>query len=108
MTRLQEYFMDFKLVHTIKGHGLCKLLKQEMLLKKYLSGWEKEIEMYNIEHVPQSMSTMPWYEYLRKFLEHGTLPSYLSNKQKREISLKSLSYQLFHGVIFLKHHNGSY
>lgn len=62
--------------------------------------------MYNIEHVPLSMSIAPWYFYLWKFIEHDTFPMHLSNKQKREIHLKSLSYQLVHGVIFRKNHNG--
>lgn len=46
------------------------------------------------------------YGELQKFLEHITIPSHLSSKQKMEICLKALSWQLVHGVLFWKHHNG--
>jgi len=107
MTYLQEYDTEFKPIHTIKGHGLCKLVTEASDAREQdLLGWEKEIEMYNIDHVPQSTSIAPCYVDLRQFLDHGTLLSHLSNKQKREIYLKYLSYQLVHGFIFQKHHNG--
>jgi len=63
--------------------------------------------MYNIEQVPPINTTMSWYVDIQKKLEHNTLPLYLSIKHKREICLKALSYQLVHGVIFWKHHNGA-
>lgn len=53
MTFPQEYDLKLKPVHTIKGHGLCKLaFEAKGAPKKDLSGWGKEIEMYNVEHVP--------------------------------------------------------
>ena len=54
--------------------------------------------MYNIDYVPQSTSKAAWYVDLLNFLENGTLPSHLSNKQKRAIHLKYLSYQFFDRV----------
>lgn len=52
MSGLQEYYLDIKLVHTIKGHGLCQLVAEEVNTKEEeeeLTGWEQEIEMYNLE-----------------------------------------------------------
>jgi len=81
MTYLEEYDLEFKPIHTIKGQGICRLaIEGRDTPKQDLSGWEQEIEMYNIDHTPQSTSTAPWYTYLRKFLEHGTFPSHLLNK----------------------------
>lgn len=45
MTRLQEYDIGIKPVHTIKGHGICRLAEE-------LVGWEQEIDMYNVEWAP--------------------------------------------------------
>jgi len=53
-------------VHTIKGHGICKLATEARdAPEKDISVWEQEIKMYNIEYVPQSTSTTLWYEYLQ-------------------------------------------
>lgn len=47
---LQEYDLEFKLVHTIKGHSLCWLAAEVVDEKKEdPSGWEQKIEMYNLE-----------------------------------------------------------
>ena len=44
MNFLQEYDMEFKPVHTIKGHGLCRLAAEAMnVTKDDPSRWEKEI-----------------------------------------------------------------
>lgn len=60
--------------------------------------------MYNVEQLPQTKSIAPWYSNICQFLEHDTLPMRLLNKQKREIRLKYLYYQLIHRIIFRKHH----
>lgn len=59
MTILQEYDLEFKLVHIIKGHGLCQLAAEVTSSPGYnSSGWEYEIEMYNIkEDTPTFTST---------------------------------------------------
>lgn len=41
---------------------------------------------------------------VRKYLEQDTMPSHFSTRQKREIILKALSYQLVHRALFRKHH----
>lgn len=51
MTKLQEYDLEIKPVHIIKGHGLSQLVVEAVNLKEEeeeLVGWEQEIEMYNI------------------------------------------------------------
>jgi len=54
MTSLQEYDLEFKPSHTVKGHGLCKLtaeaadhqnMESDRLILE-TEGWEHEIEMY--------------------------------------------------------------
>lgn len=99
--------MEFNPFHTINGHGLCKILADaKYVSKQEILEWEQEKEMYNVEQVAQSSSIAPWCLDIRQFLENNTLATQLLNKQKREIRLKSLSYQLVHGVLFIKHHNG--
>jgi len=51
MRGFQEYDLEIKLVHMIKGHGLCRLATEAMHAPKNeeeLTGWEQEIEMYDI------------------------------------------------------------
>lgn len=46
MIFLHEYDLWFKLVHTIKGDGLCQVVAEARdAPKKDLSDWEQEIEM---------------------------------------------------------------
>jgi len=47
-----------------------------------------------------------WYTVVRQYLRHGTIPSQFSIKQKRELRLKALAYQLVHGVLYRKKSNG--
>lgn len=50
MTCLQEYYLEIKLVHMIKGHGLCRLAAEAIHASKSeeeLTGWEQEFEMYD-------------------------------------------------------------
>lgn len=58
MTRLQEYNLDIKLVHTIKALGLCKLEIEAInpqVEEKELTAWEQEIKMYNIERASPTL-----------------------------------------------------
>jgi len=44
MIRLQEYDLDIKLVHTVKGRGLCRLVVEALHSQEEeeeLVGWEK-------------------------------------------------------------------
>lgn len=75
MTCLQKYDLEFKLVHTIKGHGLCKLATEERYAPEQgLSELEQEIEMYNIEYVHQSTSRVILYEDLCSFWSMAPFP----------------------------------
>lgn len=52
MTKLQYYDLEIKPFRTIKGHGLFQLAAEAVNTKgeeEELTGWEQEIEMYNIE-----------------------------------------------------------
>jgi len=67
MTGLQEYDLDIKLVHTVKGHGLCRLAAEVVHAQEEeedLVGWEQEIEMYDVERAPPTSCGNSWYEDL--------------------------------------------
>ena len=70
------------------------------------SGWEHEIKMYSVKRASPTIITTSWYIDMRQYLEHDTIPSHLSARKKRALKLKELSYQMVHGVLFRKHHNG--
>jgi len=64
MTGSQEYDLEIKPFHTIKGHGLFQLAVEVVNVKEEeeeLSGWEKEIEMYNIERASPATNINCWY-----------------------------------------------
>lgn len=67
MKWLQEYDIEFKPIHTIKGYGIFQFIIELIdSPKEDHSGWEQEIEMYNIEQVPPTSTTMPWYLYIQQ------------------------------------------
>lgn len=52
MIGLQEYDLDIKPVHTIKGHGLYRLIAKAVHAQEEeeeITGWEQEIKMYDVE-----------------------------------------------------------
>jgi len=50
MTSPQKYDLEFKQVHTIRGHSLHWLVAKEMNAKEEDPfGWEEEIKIYNVE-----------------------------------------------------------
>jgi len=71
-----------------------------------LTRWEQEIEMYNVEWASPTTPMKYWYTNVHQYLEHGTMPSKFSTQKKRALWIKALSYQLVHGVLLRKHHNG--
>lgn len=81
MTCLQEYDIEFKRVHTVKGHGLCRLAAEVMdSPEEYTSGWEEEIKIYNVQQVPPTNATTSCYSDTQQYLEHVSFPLYLSKK----------------------------
>lgn len=61
--------------------------------------------MYNIERAPPNLHDNSWYEEVHHYIKHDTLPSHISMWHKRELHLKSLSYQLVQGVLYRKNNN---
>lgn len=47
-----------------------------------------------------------WYANVHQYLEHDTIASHCSIRQKRALCLKAIAYQSMHGVIYRKHNNG--
>lgn len=59
---MQEYELELKLFHTMKGHGLFWLSVEAMDVKENdQSGWEQEIKMYNVEWASPTTITNSWY-----------------------------------------------
>lgn len=78
MIGLQDYDLEFKPVHTIKGHSLCQLATKVVDAKEDdPSGWEQEIEMYNVERASPTSIYNSWYVDVCWYLEDGTFPSHL-------------------------------
>ncbi len=51
MIGFQEYDLEIKLPHTIKGHGHCRLVVEAVHApesEEELARWEQEVEMYDI------------------------------------------------------------
>lgn len=92
----------------IKVHGLCKLASKAVHAlesEEELVGSEQEVEIYDIRKETPIEDGNSWYENVRQCLEHDTIPSQFSIKQKRELRLKALAYHLVHGVLYRKHNN---
>lgn len=61
MTGLQEYDLEFKPVHTIKGHGIFWIAAEAVDVKEeYLSSLDHEIEMYNVEQASPTTIMNSW------------------------------------------------
>jgi len=81
ITGMQEYDLEFKPVHTIKGHGLCRLPIEAVDEKEDdSSSWNQEIEIYNVERASPTSTYNSWYMDVHKYLKHGTFPSRLSTR----------------------------
>ena len=46
-----------------------------------------------------------WYAVVLQYLEHGTVSSHFSIRQKRDLRLKALAYQSVNEVLYWKHNN---
>jgi len=111
MASLQEYDMDFKHSHIVKGHELCKLTikasDQKVLETDQLvleeEEWEHEIEMYQ-NGILGSHGLSLWYSNLKQYLVQGFLLETLSTKQKRAVKIRAATYQIAQGNLFKKHH----
>lgn len=109
MAGLQEYDLEIKLVHMIKEHGIYILAVEAVHAPKNeeeLVGWENQIELYDIRRETPKENRTSWYTNVCQYLEHGTIPSHFSIRQKRALRLKALAYQSVHGVLYRKHSNG--
>jgi len=81
MNCLQEYGVQFKIVHTIKCHGICKLvIEVTNPQEEDTSSWEQEIEMYNIDSTIPSNMPSSRYIGIQQYFKRGTLSPHLSGK----------------------------
>lgn len=97
MIGLQEYDLEIKPVHMVKGHGLSRLAAKALHAlegEEELSDWEQEVEMYDIGRETPTKHRTSWYADVHKFLKHDIIPSHFSIRQERALHLKYLAYQL--------------
>jgi len=81
MVDLQEYDLEIKPLHAIKGHGLYILAAEVVHTvenEEELTSWEQEIEMYDIRRATPIENVTSWYTNVCQYLEHGTIPSHFS------------------------------
>ena len=106
MACLQEYDLEFKPAHTIKGQGLCQIAAEAASSHGIEEEcWEQEIGMYQSDHVPQQSSSS-WYSDISRYLAQGTMDPALKARHKRAIRLKAATHQLIRGKLFKKHYDG--
>jgi hypothetical protein len=69
-------------------------------------GWQEESTLYTqqVPYVPSFENLC--YNDLKYYLQHGTTLDHLNAKKKRVLRLKSIQYQLIHGISFRKNHDG--
>lgn len=80
MTYLQEYDLEFKPSHIVKGQGLCRMAVEEVDSRgSEEENWEYEINMYQTDRTaPQDTSS--WYVDLLQYLKHSTMCPALTTK----------------------------
>jgi hypothetical protein len=107
MTTLQEYDLEFKPTNIVKGQGLCKLVTRITDVENQEEdSWQEEPTLYTqqVPYIPVVEDS--YYNDLKYYLQHGTTPEHLNAKKKRVLRLKSLQYQLVHGILFRKNYDG--
>ena len=70
MACLQEYDLEFKPAHTVKGQGLFRMAADAASshgVEAEEECWEQEINMYQSDHVPQQ-SSPSWYSDISGYL----------------------------------------
>ncbi len=81
MIGLQEFDLEIELDHTVKGHGLYRLIAEATHAQEEeeeLANWEQAIKMYDVERAPPTSCINSWYEDVHKYLKHDTITSHLS------------------------------
>jgi hypothetical protein len=79
MTELQEYNLDFKLANNVKGQGLYKLVTQDTNDEyQEEDRWQDEPTMYThqVPYIPTTEGS--YYNDLKYYLQHGTIPNHLN------------------------------
>ena len=104
VTSLQEYDLEFKPATIIKGQGICKLMVESQDNED--DDWENEVELHMIDMCHVFTTSESWYRDLTYYLQHGYLPEHWNSKQRRELHLKSSSYQIIDRVLFRKNYDG--
>ena len=70
------------------------------------SKWENEAGLNLIDVCPIFIATKSWFRDLVYYRQQGYLSEHLNSKKRRELCLKSASYQIMNGVLFKKNYDG--
>ena len=70
------------------------------------NSWDNEVELQMVDVCPLFTAPDSWYRDLVHYLQEGYLPDHWNSKQRRELHLKSASYQIIDGVLFRKNYDG--
>ena len=67
--------------------------------------WDKEAELHMIDMCHVFIAPESWYRDLIHYLQQGYLPEHWNSKKRRALRLKSTSYQIIDGVLFMKNYD---
>jgi hypothetical protein len=106
VTSLQEYDIEITPAQIVRGQGLCKLVTDSA------TGQQEENDMSNPGQHYQNLicyaqnPVSPWYDDIKFCIEHGSAPRHLDPTKRRELRLKSASFQLINGILFRQNFDG--
>jgi hypothetical protein len=106
MTSLQEYDLGITLALIVRGQGLCKVVV-DLVHELEIQINTSTINQHNQKQINCAQTTPnSWYENIRFYLMHGYAPHNLEPKNRRELRLKSASFQLINDILFRKKFDG--
>jgi hypothetical protein len=83
LAKIQEYDIEIKLLHVIKGQGLCKIIFGSDSLNKCIS-----------ITIGGSTSAYDWYKDIILYLKSWQFPNDMSSKERRTLKIISNQYVL--------------
>ena len=79
---MQEYDLEINRAKLVKGQGLCKLIAEALDPQEEEEGWDNEADMMQREvlYIPTLIDS--WYNDLKYYLTHGSIPSHLDARKR--------------------------
>jgi hypothetical protein len=91
MTFIQEFDLEIKPSHIVKGQGLCRLVveSQDVVLKEKKDGKMSSLICSMITFIPPPHGS--WYSRYDLFLHHGVCPNHMTSRERRDVKVKIFS-----------------